>query len=108
MQHHYDGHSNALSNDFVALETIKFKRHKNSRYIGSLMYPSAVVWCYSVVVCCCVLLCVSGGGEVSLQLCCVSCEEVLRGWGWLAALPIPLYCRYPWMDARGGGGGGKI
>ncbi len=62
-----------------------------------------------VVLCCCVLLCVvvcKRGREVSLQLYSVSCEEVLRGGGWLAGLPLPLplYCRYPWMDARGGGG----
>jgi hypothetical protein len=63
-----------------------------------------------VVLCTRVLLCgvvvCKRGGEVSLQLYCVSCEEVLRGWGWLAGLPLPLplYCRYPWMDARGGGG----
>jgi hypothetical protein len=34
------------------VETIKYKRHKNNWYIGSFMYPSAVV------VCCCLLLCV--------------------------------------------------
>ncbi len=27
----------------AALKTIKYKRHKNNRYIGSFMYPSAVV-----------------------------------------------------------------
>jgi hypothetical protein len=31
------------SNDVAALKTIKYKRHKNNRYIGSFMYPSAVV-----------------------------------------------------------------
>ena len=36
--------SNAPSYDDVApLQTIKYKRHKNKWYIGSLMYPSAVV-----------------------------------------------------------------
>ncbi len=91
--------SNAPSNDVAALKTIKYKRHKNNRYIGSFMYPSAVLYCCSVVVC-------KRGGEVSLQLCCVSCEEVLRGWGVVGrlSLPLPLYCRYPWKDARGGGG----
>jgi hypothetical protein len=32
-----------LSNDVAALKTIKYKRHKNNRYVGSFMYPSAVV-----------------------------------------------------------------
>ncbi len=41
--------SNAPSNDVAALKIIKYKRHKNNRYIGSFMYPSAVVYC------CCVL-----------------------------------------------------
>ncbi len=54
--------SNAPSNDVALLKTIKYKRHKNNWYIGSFMYPSAVVYCccvlLSVVVCCCVLLCV--------------------------------------------------
>jgi hypothetical protein len=44
--------SNAPSNDVALLKTIKYKRHKNNWYIGSFMYPSAVVYC------CCVLLCV--------------------------------------------------
>jgi hypothetical protein len=44
--------SNATSNDVALLKTIKHKRHKNNWYIGSFMYPSAVVYC------CCVLLCV--------------------------------------------------
>ncbi len=73
--------SNAHRNDVAALKTIKYKRHKNNRYIGSFMYPSAVVYFW------CVLLCVRGGGEVSLQQCCVSCEELLRGGGgWQASL----------------------
>jgi hypothetical protein len=77
--------SKAPSNDVAALKTIKYKCHKNNRYIGSFMYPSAVV------VCCCVLLCVvcKRGGEVSLHLCCVSCEEVLRGWGVVGRPPPP-------------------
>ncbi len=64
--------SNAPSNDVAALKTIKYKRHKNNKYIGSFMYPSAVVWG-----CCVVLLCVvcKRGGEVPLQLCCVSCDN---------------------------------
>ncbi len=33
----------APSNDVAALKTIKYKRHKNNRYIGSFMYPNAVV-----------------------------------------------------------------
>ncbi len=53
--------------DVALLKTIKYKCHKNNWYIGSFMYPSAVVYCccvlFSVVVCCCVLL---WGGEVSL------------------------------------------
>jgi hypothetical protein len=59
--------SNAPSNDVALLKTIKYKRHKNNWYIGSFMYPSAVVYCccvlLSVVVCCCVLLCVRGVGR---------------------------------------------
>ncbi len=35
--------SNAPSNDVAHLKTIKYKRHKNNWYIGSFMYPSAVV-----------------------------------------------------------------
>jgi hypothetical protein len=35
--------SNAPSNDVAALKTIKYKCHKNNRYIGSFMYPSAFV-----------------------------------------------------------------
>ena len=35
--------SNAPSNDVALLKTIKYKRHKNNRYIGSFTYPSAVV-----------------------------------------------------------------
>jgi hypothetical protein len=31
------------SNDVAPLKTIKYKRHKNNWYIGSFMYPSAVV-----------------------------------------------------------------
>ncbi len=46
--------SNAPSNDGAALKTIKYKHNKNNRYIGSFMYPGAVVYC------CCVLLCVRG------------------------------------------------
>jgi hypothetical protein len=54
-----------------------------------------------------VVLC-SGGGEISLQLCCVCCVDVLLlqgGGGWFAELPLPLppYCRYPGMDPGGGG-----
>jgi hypothetical protein len=30
--------SNAPSNDVAALKTIKYKRHKNNRYIGSFTY----------------------------------------------------------------------
>jgi hypothetical protein len=32
--------SNAPSNDVARLKTIKYKRHKNSRYIGNFMYTS--------------------------------------------------------------------
>jgi hypothetical protein len=39
-------------NDVAPLKTIKYKRHKNNWYIGSFMYPRAVVYC------CCVMLCV--------------------------------------------------
>ncbi len=35
--------SNAPSNHVAPLKTIKYKRHKNNWYIGSFMYPSAVV-----------------------------------------------------------------
>ncbi len=59
--------SNAPSNDVTFLKTIKYKRYKNNWYIGSFMYPSAVVYCccvfFSVVVCCCVLLRVRGVGR---------------------------------------------
>ncbi len=54
-----------------------------------------------------VLLCVvvsKRGGEVSLQLCCVYCVEVLRRWGVVGRPPPPTICRYPWMDALGRGG----
>ncbi len=58
------------SNDVAHLKTIKYKRNKNNWYIGSFMYPSAVVLCccalLCVVVCCYVLLCVGvckRGGE---------------------------------------------
>ncbi len=44
------------------------------------------------------------GGEVSLQLSCVG--RYSGGGGCLAGLPLPLWCRHPWMDARGVGGGG--
>jgi hypothetical protein len=64
--------SNAPSNDVALLKTIKYNRHKNNWYIGSFMYPSAVVYCcvllLCVVVCCCGLLCV-------VLYCCV-----LEGW----------------------------
>ncbi len=54
--------SKAPRNAVALLKTIKYKRHKNNWYIGSFMYPSAVVYCccvlLSVVGCCCVLLCV--------------------------------------------------
>ena len=33
----------APGNDVALLKTIKYKRHKNNWYIGSFMYPSAVV-----------------------------------------------------------------
>ncbi len=39
---------NAPSNDVACLKTIKYKRHKNNRYVGGFMYPSAVVWCCCV------------------------------------------------------------
>ena len=32
-----------MVNDVAALKSIKYKRHKNNRYIGSFIYPSAVV-----------------------------------------------------------------
>ncbi len=35
--------SNAPSYDVAPVKTIKYKRHKNNWYIGSFMYPSAVV-----------------------------------------------------------------
>ncbi len=85
--------SNAPRNDVAALKTIKYKLHKNNRYIGSFMYPSAVVYC------CCVLLCVRGVGMSPCS--CVVCL-VRRYWGgggggWQASpLPLPLYFRYPW------------
>ncbi len=47
--------SNAPRNDVAPLKTITY-RAKNNRYIGSSMYPSAVV-------CCCVLLCARGVGR---------------------------------------------
>jgi hypothetical protein len=54
--------SNAPSNAVALLKTIKYKRHKSNWYIGSFMYPGAVVCCccvlLSVVGCSCVLLCV--------------------------------------------------
>ncbi len=31
------------SNDVAPLKTIMYKRHKNNWYVGSFMYPSAVV-----------------------------------------------------------------
>ena len=56
--------SNAPSNAVALLKTIKYKHHKNNWYIGSFMYPSAVVCCCvllcTVVVCCCLLLGVVG------------------------------------------------
>jgi hypothetical protein len=83
------------SNDVAPLKTSKYKRHKINWYIGSFMYPSAVVLCCCVllfvVVCCCLLLCVvvcKRGGEVSLQLCCV--RRYSGGGEWLAGLPLPL------------------
>jgi hypothetical protein len=67
--------SNAPSNAVALLKTIKYKRHKNNWYIGSFMYPSAVVCCcvllLCVVVCCWVFLCV------------VVCCCMLEGWGGL-------------------------
>jgi hypothetical protein len=36
-------HSHAPSNDVAPLKTIKYKRHKINWYIGSFMYPSAVL-----------------------------------------------------------------
>ncbi len=69
-------------------------RHKNNWYIGSFMYPSAVVYCcvlLSVVVCCCVLLCVvvcccvlEGWGGLLVA---VLCEQVFRGWAGLQGSP---------------------
>ncbi len=35
--------SNAPSNDVAHLKTIRYKRHKNNRYIGNFMYTSVVV-----------------------------------------------------------------
>ncbi len=52
--------SNAPCNVVALLKTINYKRLKNNWYIGSFMYPSAVVCCcvlLCAVVCCCVLLC---------------------------------------------------
>ena len=47
----------------MMLKTIKYKRHKNNRYIGNFMNMS-------VIVC-------KRGGEVSLQLCRYSCSCVV-------------------------------
>jgi hypothetical protein len=70
--------SNALSNDVAPLKTIMYKRHKNNWYIGSFMYPNAVVYCccvlLCVVVCCCVL---EGRGGLPVA---VLCEQVGAGW----------------------------
>jgi hypothetical protein len=69
----------------LLLKTIKYKRHKNNWYIGSFMYPSAVVYCccvlLSVVVCCCVL---EGWGGLLVA---VLCEQVFRGWGLVGRAP---------------------
>jgi hypothetical protein len=43
--------SNAPHNDVAPLKIIKYKRHKKNWYIGSFMYPSAVVKCCSVLLC---------------------------------------------------------
>jgi hypothetical protein len=72
--------SNAPSNDVAPLKTIKYKRHKNNWYIGSFMYPSALV------VCCCVFLCVRG---VVRSPCSCVVEEVFRGWGVVGRPPLP-------------------
>jgi hypothetical protein len=73
--------SNAPSNAVALLKTIKYKRHKNNWYIGSFMYPSAVVCCCvllcAVVYCCYVLLCVVVCCWVFL--CVVVCCCVLEG-----------------------------
>jgi hypothetical protein len=44
------GPRNGMS-DVAALKTIKYKRNKSNRYIGSFMYLSAVVWCCYVLLC---------------------------------------------------------
>ncbi len=74
------------SNDVAPLKTIMCKRHKNNWYIGSFMYPSAVVYCCGVllcfVVCCCVL---EGRGGLLVA---VWCEQVGAGW---QASPSPTH-----------------
>ncbi len=73
--------------DVALLKTIKCKHHKSNWYIGSFMYPSAVVhFCcvlLSVVVCCCVL---EGWGGLLVA---VLCEQVFRGWGLVGRAPPP-------------------
>ncbi len=84
---------NALRNDVAPLKTIKYKRHKNNWYIGSFMYPSAVVVCKM-------------GGEVSLKLCCV--RRYSGGGGWLAGLPLPSHYSVGIHGCMLMGGGGAI
>ncbi len=105
--------SNAPSNDVAHLKTIKYKHHKNNRFIGNFMYTSVVVWCCSVVVCCCVLLCVRGVGRSSCScvsilaaVLCVLCGGIEGlGGGWQAS-PSPSHYTvgtHGWMLLGGGG-----
>jgi hypothetical protein len=55
---------------------------------GTLVVLCTRVLLCTVVVLLCVVVC-KRDGEVSLQLCCVSCEEVLRGWGVVGRPPPP-------------------
>ncbi len=81
----------------VDLENFQYKCQKNNWYIGSFMYPSAVVYCcvllLCVVVCCCVLLCVAvcccvleGWGCLLVA---VLCEQVFGWWGLVGRAPPP-------------------
>ncbi len=85
----------APSIDVAPLKAIMYMRHKNNWYIGSFMYPSAVVYCCCVLLCvvewCCVLVRGVGGLLVA-----VLCEQVGAGW---QASPSPTHYSVGILDA---------
>jgi hypothetical protein len=100
VQHHYKGHWKgwALKTEtFLGPEMTREKRvlfgpkkvePSKPLSISAIKTTGTLVVLCTRVLLCGVVVC-KRGGEVFLQLYCVSCEEVLRGWGVVGRPPPP-------------------